>query len=215
VLDSLQSTNNFLKLTMLTEIQRIEMPLHFLKLFEDGKADDALLYLRENWLIYPHLPDWSRDKEQISEIAVSQHLSMSRNMSQRLQRDIRFFEKVFNQHSPYAKIALETGRDTFFMLAYANAAFFYTKAATKSDVADFFPIQDIELEFSIAQQLISETNKWRDWHLSDKQECSLQLATMFPGFANLRVCLLLGFMVRKPARSICVTTSDFSCFSDW
>ncbi len=169
---------------MLTETQRVEMPLHFLQLYEDGKIDEALLYLRKNWLIYPHLPTWACDDAQISEVAISQHLSMSRNMSQRLQCDIRFFEKVFNHYSPYSKIVLESARDTFFMLAYANAAHFYTKSATKSDIARFFPAQNIDHEFSVAQQLIAETSKWREWHLADKRECSQQLSLAAPGLAR-------------------------------
>lgn len=159
------------------------MPKEFLRLYETDRTDDALSYLRENWLIYPHLPTWTFDNEQISEVAVSRHSYLSSRMSERLQRDIRFFERVFNQFSPYSKIALETGRDTFFMLAYANAVSGYTKAATRSDVSALFPDQDTDHEFSIAQQLISEIAKWREWPLGDKQQCAHQLSEVVPGFA--------------------------------
>lgn len=173
-----------LALNMLTEIQKVEMPSHFLQLYEAGKIDEALTYLRENWLIYPHLPAWALDDEQISEVAVSRHSYLSWRMSERLQRDIRFFEKVFNLFSPYAKITLQTGRDTFFMLAYANAVPGYSKAATKSDVSALFPAQDIDYEYSLAQQLIAETAKWRAWRLSDKEECSRLLSEAVPGLAS-------------------------------
>ena len=160
------------------------MPTHFLKLYDAGKIDEALSYLRENWLIYPHLPSWAFDNEQVSEVAIGQHSYMSWHMSQRLQRDIRFFEKVFNQFSPYSKIALETGRDTFFMLAYANAVHGYTKAATKEDVAALFPHQDTDIEFSVTQQLIAEITKWREWRLGNKEECSQKLSVAVPGLAS-------------------------------
>jgi len=173
-----------LALNMLTETQKIEMPSHFLQRYNAGMIDEALTYLRENWLIYPHLPTWALDDEQISEIAISQHSYLSWRMSERLQRDIRFFEKVFNQFSPYTKIALETGRDTFFMLAYGNAVHGYSKAATKSDVSALFPAQDTDYEYSLAKQLIAETAKWREWHLSDKDDCSHLLSEAVPGLAS-------------------------------
>ncbi len=160
------------------------MPNHFLRLYEAGKTDEALSYLRENWLIYPHLPHWAFDDEKISEVTISRHSHMSWKMSERLQRDIRFFEKVFNQFSPYSKIALETGKDTFFMLAYANAVDGYTKAATKYDVSALFFDQDIEREFSVAQLLIAEPAKWRERRVGDKEEYVRQLSDAVPGFAS-------------------------------
>jgi hypothetical protein len=74
-------------------------------------------------------------------------------------------------------------RDAFFMLAYANRIHGYSKATTKTDVSDLFPGQDIEHEFSVAQQLIAQTDKWRKWQLADIEECTCRLSTTVPELA--------------------------------
>lgn len=184
---------------MLTEAQKVEMPKQFLQLYTAGKTEEALIYLRENWLIYPHLPVWAFDDEQISEVAISRHPHLSWKMSDRLQSNIRFFEKVFNQFSPYSKITLNTGRDTFFMLAYANAVEYYTKTNIQPYVSALFPSQDIEQESSAALRLAAETTNWRKWRLSDKQECSQLLSEAFPGFTSYAYEYAYYWMFRNHA----------------
>ncbi len=168
---------------MLTEAQKIEMPAHFLRLYETGKCDEALSYLRENCLIYPHLPKWVFDDEKVSEVAIGRHSYLSPYLSHRLQCDVQFFVSVFNKFSPYAKITLQAARDTFFMLAYAKALHGYASVATNDNIAAHFPSQDIDVELSVAQALIAEPAKWREWRLGDKQGCMQELSMAVPSLA--------------------------------
>lgn len=170
---------------MLTREEIEQRSARIAEFVRQNRISEAADVVRDNWLIFAHLPQHLRDSEELALAAMGCSLQGGNNASLRLKADMRFFLRAFNSCHFLNPIALTSARDLVFMLEYSKHYLNYRHEVSEDAVVSAFGLsgEAANQELDHGRDLVVFCRREQRWLTGDKTRDIEHMKTEHPGFA--------------------------------